>query len=106
MDHSEKLRKSEGKYIPYVKYFDILSLYRNSYGWKRVINDIFCLDDYVLTYFDAQMHFYHPIGNKIIGANLTMKCDSFKGNLIYNEKMQFILHLFVCKSCILFIVND
>ena len=66
--------------------FDILSLYRYFYGWKWVLNDIFCLDDYVLTYFDAQMHFYHPIGNKIVGANLTMKCDSFKRNLIYHEK--------------------
>ena len=111
MDYSEKLRKNEGKHIPYVKWqtmcnTEILSIYRNFYRWKWVINDIFCLDDYVLTYFDAQMHFYHSTGNKIVGANFTVKCVSFKRNLIYHEQMQFILHLFVCKSCILFIVND
>ena len=80
--------------------------YRNFYRWKWVMNDILCLDDYVLTYFDAQMYFYHPTGNKIVGANLTRKSDSIERNLISHEKMHFILHLFVCKSCILFIVND
>ena len=90
MDCSEKLRKNEGKHIPYVKCIDILSLYRNLHRWKWVINDIFCLDDYVLTYFDEQMHFYYPTGNKIVGANLTMKFDSFKRNLISHKNAFYI----------------
>ena len=69
----------------------ILSLYRNFYGWKWVINDIFCMDDYVLTYFDEQMHFYYPRGNKIIGANNpTMKFDSFKRILISHKNAFYI----------------
>ena len=58
------------------------------------MNDTFCLDDYVLTYFDAQMHLYHHTGNKIVGANLTMKCDSFKRNLTLKKCDSYYTYLY------------